>query len=162
MWAVHSCAKWSKSLSSTILASLKFNIPLCLVPSISPGPRSSRSFSAILNPSFVLHIVCKRSRASLFIFEAVNKMQKLLCSLLPTLPLNWCNCDKPNFSALSITITVALGTFTPTSITVVDTIICVSFFAKRCMFVSLTSDFCRPCTILIQYFGSGKYAFTFS
>ena len=33
------------------------------------------------------------------------------------------SCDKPKRSALSITITLAFGTFTPTSITVVATII---------------------------------------
>ena len=39
--------------SCTMLANLKFSIPLCLVPSISPGPRNSISFSAISKPLLV-------------------------------------------------------------------------------------------------------------
>ena len=40
---------------------------------------------------------------------------------LPTRPLSWCNWLRPNRSAFSIIITEAFGTFTPTSITVVET-----------------------------------------
>ena len=64
-------------------------------------------------------IVFNRSLASLLTFWPVNKMQKLFSAPRPTRPRNWCNCDKPNFSALSMTITLAFGTSTPTSITVV-------------------------------------------
>src|SRR5215813_4261636 len=37
--------------------------PDCRVPSTSPGPRISRSFSAILKPSLVSSIIVKRSPA---------------------------------------------------------------------------------------------------
>ena len=59
----------------TMSASLKFNDPLCLVPSISPGPRNSRSFSAISNPSLVAVIILMRSLASFPICPAVIRMQ---------------------------------------------------------------------------------------
>ena len=39
----------------------------------------------------------------------------------PTRPRSWCSCDRPKRSACSITISDALGTSTPTSITVVAT-----------------------------------------
>ena len=47
---------------------------------------------------------------------------------LPTRPLNWWSCESPNLSAFSITITVAFGTSTPTSTTVVETRISYSLF----------------------------------
>ena len=37
----------------------------------------------------------------------------------PMRPRSWCSCDRPKRSACSTTITVALATSTPTSITVV-------------------------------------------
>ena len=47
-----------------------------------------------------------------------------------------------------IYITDAFGTFTPTSITVVATIICVSPFLKRCISKSFSAGFILPCTTL--------------
>ena len=49
----------------------------------------------------------------------------------PTLPRNWCSWLSPKRSAFSITITLAFGTSTPTSITVVATSMLVSPFLKR-------------------------------
>ena len=43
------------------------------------------------------------------------------CSPRPTRPRSWCSCEMPKRSAFSISITVALGTSMPTSITVVAT-----------------------------------------
>ena len=39
-----------------------------------------------------------------------------MCAPRPTRPRSWCSCERPKRSACSITITVALGTSTPTSI----------------------------------------------
>ena len=55
-----------------------------------------------------------------------------------------------------MTITVALGTSTPTSITVVETSICASPDLKRRIAASLSSGFMRPCTTSTTYSGSGK------
>ena len=55
----------------------------------------------------------------------------------------------PKRSALSINITLAFGTFTPTSITVVATIICALPCTKLFIFDSRSSAFCLPCTIAI-------------
>ena len=44
-----------------------------------------------------------------------------------------------------MTITVAFGTSTPTSITVVETSTCTSFFWKAFMTLSFSSLFKRPC-----------------
>ena len=48
-----------------------------------------------------------------------------------------------------MTMTLALGTFTPTSITVVATSICVSPFTKACISASFSTAFILPCTLLI-------------
>ena len=48
-------------------------------------------------------------------------MQYDACAPRPTRPRSWCSCDRPNRSACSTTITVAFGTSTPTSTTVVET-----------------------------------------
>ena len=64
--------------------------------------------------------------------------------LLPTLPLNWCIWANPNLSAHSITIIVASGTSTPTSITVVATRILLSPDLNSFIDVSLSIWFCFP------------------
>ena len=57
------------------------------------------------------------------------------CSLpLPTLPLNWCNWDKPNLFEFSIIMRLAFGKSIPTSITVVETKI--SIFLLRKSFIN--------------------------
>ena len=65
----------SNGRSCTMLASLKFSMPLCLVPSISPGPLSSISFSAISKPLFVTVSIFIRSRASFPRLDPVSRIQ---------------------------------------------------------------------------------------
>ena len=54
-------------------------------------------------------------------------------------PRNWCSCERPKRSALSITMTEAFGTSTPTSITEVATMICATPCLKRFMPYSLSA-----------------------
>jgi len=56
---------------------------------------------------------------------------------LPTLPLNWCNWDRPNLLAFSIMIKFAFGKSIPTSIIVVDTNILYSLFRNLFNIISL-------------------------
>ena len=51
----------------------------------------------------------------------------------------------PKRSAFSMTIRVAFGTFTPTSMTVVDTSTPISFFTKASMMASFSVLFIFPC-----------------
>ena len=64
----------------------------------------------------------------------------------PMRPRSWCSCARPKRSACSITITVAFGTSTPTSTTVVATRISLSWALNRRMTVSFSSPFMRPWT----------------
>ena len=68
------------------------------------------------------------------------------CSPRPMRPRNWCNCDSPNRSACSTTISVALATSTPTSTTVVDTSNCRAPPAKARITCAFSSPFMRPCS----------------
>ena len=62
--------------------------------------------------------------------------------------------ESPKRSAFSMTITEAFGTFTPTSITVVATIIWVSPLTKRCISASFSAGFILPCTLLTWQSGN--------
>jgi hypothetical protein len=64
----------------------------------------------------------------------------------PTRPRSWWSWASPNRSACSITISVALGTSTPTSITVVATSTPSSPAAKRAITASFSGPFIRPWT----------------
>jgi hypothetical protein len=94
--------------------------PLCCWPSSSPGPRNFKSASAILKPSFVSSRIFSRACASSFGASEI-RMQKLSCAPRPMRPRNWCNCASPKCSAFSMSITVAFGTSTPTSMSDVAT-----------------------------------------
>ena len=118
--------------------------PLCLVPMNSPGPRSSRSFSAILNPSLVLTKVFNLSLAVLEL-DSESRKQKLSPPPLPTRPRSWCSCANPNLSADSIAIMQAFGTSTPTSITVVDTSRSISPRLNASITASFSEFFILPC-----------------
>ena len=108
----------------------KFIVPLCLTPKNSPGPRSFKSSLAISNPSFEWPIIESLSIASSFSEPEINTQYD--CAFpLPTRPRSWWSCARPKRSAFSITITVAFGTSTPTSTTVVETNTWISFFEKR-------------------------------
>jgi len=63
----------------------------------------------------------------------------------PMRPRSWWSWARPKRSACSMTMTVALGTSTPTSTTVVATRIWASFLRKRCMTSSFSSLERRPC-----------------
>lgn len=64
----------------------------------------------------------------------------------PTRPRSWWSWETPKRSASMITMAVAFGTFTPTSMTVVATRTWVSPAAKRRMTASLSSGCIRPCS----------------
>ena len=63
------------------------NLPLWRVPIKSPAPRSSKSYSAILKPSAVLHIVFKRCLASSPVASEISTQVDAYCPL-PTRPRN--------------------------------------------------------------------------
>ena len=64
----------------------------------------------------------------------------------PTRPRSWCNCETPKRSASMMTIIEALGTSTPTSITVVATSTSISPAAKAFIAASLSSVDNFPCS----------------
>ena len=64
----------------------------------------------------------------------------------PTRPRSWCSWARPKRSACSITITVAAGTLTPTSITVVATSRSMPPSAKPAITASFSAAFILPCT----------------
>ena len=73
------------------------------------------------NPSSVRTMVSIRSRASSDRRPWVTSTQADAAVPRPTRPRSWWSCDRPKRSACSTTISVAFGTSTPTSITVVET-----------------------------------------
>ena len=62
----------------------------------------------------------------------------------PTRPRSWCSCARPKRSACSITMTVAFGTSTPTSMTVVETSTWISPREKAPIASSFSALFIRP------------------
>ena len=102
-------------------AILKDGSPDCLRPKTSPAPLMLRSSSAILKPLFVSFIIFILFLAISPIESLCNKIHVDCKLLLPTRPLNWCNCANPNLSACSIIIVVAFFISIPTSMTVVAT-----------------------------------------
>ena len=72
----------------------------------------------------------------------------------PTRPRNWCNWAKPRRSAFSITINEALGTSTPTSITVVATSRSSSPCLNASMVACFAAGFRRPWTRPMRSRGS--------
>ena len=62
--------------------------PCCRIPISSPGPRVSRSFSAISKPSLVYTISLRRAFA-LFDSAEGKRKQKLSLSPRPTRPRSW-------------------------------------------------------------------------
>ncbi len=68
------------------------------------------------------------------------------CPPRPTRPRSWCSWDTPNRSASITTMTVAFGTSTPTSMTVVATSTSSSPAANRRITASLSSGVIRPCS----------------
>ena len=72
-------------------------------------------------------------------------MQQESAAPRPTRPRSWCSADRPNRSAFSTTMTVALGTSTPTSMTVVDTSTSSSPALNACMTASFSLGLSFPC-----------------
>ena len=94
--------------------------PFWRSPMIVPSPRRSRSTSANSNPSVVRTSARRRSSAS-GVGAPPTSRHRLALSPRPTRPRSWWSCAMPNLAASRITITVAFGTSTPTSMTVVAT-----------------------------------------
>ena len=92
------------------------------MPIRSPAPRIARSSSAMRNPSSVSRIVVSRRRAG-FVQAAPDRAADRSRPPRPARPGPATGATAPgrSVSACSITMIVALGTFTPTSITVVAT-----------------------------------------
>ena len=88
-----------------------------------PSPRISRSRSASSKPSVVSTIASRRSAASSVSSSLGRETSRQYdCSApRPTRPRSWWSCARPKRSASCTIITVAFGTSTPTSITVVAT-----------------------------------------
>src|SRR5664280_1776801 len=101
------------------LATRNSGRPHCRSPVSSPGPRCRKSSSAMRNPSPVATTASRRRLASSEHSGPVSSTQNERRRPRPTRPRNWWSCARPKRSAFSITITEALGTSTPTSITVV-------------------------------------------
>ncbi len=100
-----------------------------------------RSISASLKPSECSASARRRGEPA----RAASRHVEL-CSPRPTRPRSWCSWEIPKRSAFSTSITVALGTSTPTSITVVAT----STWARPDANASIASCFSRgriwPCS----------------
>ena len=93
--------------------------PDCRVPKKSPGPRSARSRSASTKPSPSRPSPSAAPCASSLSGVWYSSTQVAASAPRPTRPRSWWSCDSPKRSACSTTITVAFGTSTPTSTTVV-------------------------------------------
>ena len=64
----------------------------------------------------------------------------------PTRPRNWCSWARPKRSACSMTIRLAAGTSTPTSMTVVATSRRISPLVNSFMTALFSAAFMRPCS----------------
>ena len=120
----------SRPSCSTGSARRQPGAPDCRLPSRSPPPRSRKSSSAMTKPSSVSRsrrAAAAPSRSARHRAAAGSNSRP---APRPTRPRNWCNCARPNRSACSTTMTLAAGTSTPTSITVVATSSRVSPAAK--------------------------------
>ena len=114
-------------------------MPDWLAPSTSPSRRCSRSTSASAKPSRVAATALRRCRAALSSLAVVSNRQTPGWAPRPIRPRSWCSWEMPNRSASWITITEALGTSTPTSMTVVETSTSTSPAANRLITASFSS-----------------------
>ena len=119
--------------------------PDWLQPSTSPSRRSRRSRSASTKPSWVPATALSRSPALDASGRLVASRHRLACSPRPMRPRSWCSWLMPNRSASITTITVALGTSTPTSMTVVHTSTSTSPARNAAITASFSSADSRPC-----------------
>ncbi len=92
------------------------------LPRNSPGPRIIRSRRATSKPSLrLVDDLQPLARACPTTAPRRAGCSSSASEPRPMRPRSWCNCARPKRSACSITISVALRTSTPTSITVVAT-----------------------------------------
>ena len=88
----------------------------------------------------------RRSRASAESGARYSSTQLLASLPRPTRPRSWCSCASPMRSAFSITMSVAFGTSTPTSITVVATSSWIRPLLNASIAESRAAAGMRPCT----------------
>ena len=110
-----------------------------------PRLRSSRSTRASSNPSVVAASAPSRCAATVPSGASATSRQSPGALPRPTRPRSWCSCESPKTWASRITITVAAGTSTPTSMTVVDTSTGVRPEEKSAIARSFSSLVMRPC-----------------
>ena len=119
------------------------------------GAAERRSASAIAKPSCVSSSAA--SRASLLSPPPRETSAQVPGrSPRPTRPRSWWSCARPKRSACSTTISVAFGTSTPTSITVVETRTCVSPLSKRAIAAARAAASRRPCTRSTRAWGKAR------
>ncbi|MNL53293.1 hypothetical protein D3C87_1765270 [compost metagenome] len=123
---------------------MKSGRPLWRVPRNSPGPLSLRSCSAITKPSLVATMTCMRCLVA-SLLALVTRIQYDWSAPRPTRPRSWWSWLRPKRSAFSITMTEALGTSTPTSMTVVATRMSSSWSRKARITASFSSEAIWPC-----------------
>ena len=126
--------------------------PCCSAPKKSPWPRIRRSAAAISNPSVVpcedLETLAGRSALPTPPPPRPSRnhhAEDRPGRRVPTRPRSWCSWESPKRSAFSITMTVALATSIPTSMTVVATSTWISPATKPRMTRSRSSAGMRPC-----------------
>ncbi len=85
-------------------------------------------------------------------------MQQDLALPRPTRPRSWCSWLRPNRSAFSTIMMTALGTSTPTSMTVVEMSSCISPAAKAAMAASFSLPFILPWSSPRRYPAKGPRA----
>ena len=95
-------------------------------------------------------MICIRCLPTAFLGSATSK-QYACCCPRPIRPRNWWSWANPNRSASWITIKVALGTSTPTSITVVETNPAYFPALKSAIIWSFSAPSILPCKIPIAY-----------
>ncbi len=132
--------------------------PDCACPRTSPSRRCSRSIRDSSKPSRVPATASSRARAGLAPGMSLTSRQSPGALPRPTRPRSWWSWETPKRSASMMTIAVAFGTFTPTSMTVVATSTSTWPAVKRRITSSLASGCSLPCRISIRRPASGPLA----
>ncbi len=136
----------TSSSSMTVSMRREERTPDWAWPSTSPSRRCSRSIRDSSKPSRVAATAARRCRAGVASGMSVTRRHSPGAEPRPTRPRSWWSCETPNRSASMMTMAVALGTLTPTSMTVVATSTSASPRAKRRMTASLSSGCILPCS----------------
>ena len=125
-------------------------VPDWLTPSTSPSRRCSKSMRDNSNPSSVLATASSLKREGASGPALVTSKQSPAEDPRPIRPRSWWSWETPKRSASMTTMIVALGTSTPTSITVVDIRTSISPSEKACIVVFFSSVESCPCKIAIR------------